>query len=61
VSAAQELERISARLREIATALRSEELPEDQADTLAREAADLVTEAGNQLERADAELDDARE
>ena len=61
MSTAQEIERIAARLREIAASLRSDELPEEEADGLAREAADLVTEAGNRLERADAELDDARE
>jgi hypothetical protein len=52
VSAAEEIDRISARLREIAERLRSGEAAGESADELAREAADLVTRAGNELDRA---------
>jgi hypothetical protein len=41
-----------ARLNEIADELRAEELPDEQAEALAREAAELVGEAGNEIERA---------
>lgn len=52
MSAAEEIDRIAARLREIAERLRSDEAADESADELAREAADLVTRAGNELERA---------
>ena len=52
MSAAEEIDWISARLREIAQRLRSDDVPGESADELAREAADLVTRAGNELDRA---------
>jgi hypothetical protein len=52
LSAAEEIDRISARLREIAERLRSDGGTGESADELAREAADLVTRAGNELDRA---------
>ncbi len=52
MSVADEIALISARLREIAAELRAEDAPQDSADNLAREAADLVTRAGNELDRA---------
>jgi hypothetical protein len=55
VSAAEEIARISSRLREIAERLRAPDLAEEDADGLAREAADLVARAGNELDRAVAE------
>ena len=42
---------ISARLREIAERLRDDELSDADAEELAREAADLVARAGNEIER----------
>ena len=39
------------RLNEIADELRAEELPDERAEELAREAAELVGEAGNEIER----------
>jgi hypothetical protein len=42
---------ISGRLREIAERLRDPELPDADAEGLAREAADLVAQAGNEVER----------
>ena len=42
----------TARLREIAEELRSEETSDERAEELAREAAELVGEAGNEIERA---------
>jgi hypothetical protein len=44
------------RLREIAARLRDPELPEDEAEVLAREAADLVSQAGAEIESALREL-----
>ena len=43
---------ITQRLGEIAAALRAPELSDADAETLAREAADLVAKAGNEIERA---------
>jgi hypothetical protein len=40
------------RLREIAARLRDPELPEDEAEGLAREAAELVSKAGGEIESA---------
>lgn len=40
------------RLNEIADQLRDENLTDERAEELAREAADLVGEAGNAIERA---------
>ena len=42
---------ISERLREIAERLRDPELADAEAEGLAREAADLVAQAGNEIER----------
>jgi hypothetical protein len=47
-----ELAPITERLGEIAEALRDPELADADAETLAREAADLVAKAGNEIERA---------
>jgi hypothetical protein len=47
-----ELGGMTARLREIADELRAEGTSDEQAEALAREAAELVGEAGNQIERA---------
>ena len=58
MSAADEIKRISERLREIAERLRSNELPESESDELAREAADLVATAGAEIDRAVTELDE---
>jgi hypothetical protein len=40
------------RLREIAARLRDPELPEEEAESLAREAAELVSRAGAEIESA---------
>jgi hypothetical protein len=40
------------RLREIAARLRDPELSEEEAEGLAREAAELVSKAGSEIERA---------
>jgi hypothetical protein len=40
------------RLREIAASLRDPELPEQEAEALAREAAELVSRAGSEIESA---------
>ena len=61
MSPAEEIDRISARLREIAERLRSENLPEEEAEGLAREAADLVAKAGNEIDRPVSEADHERE
>lgn len=47
-----DLANTTARLNEIASELGSDELSDEQAETLAREAADLVGEAANDIERA---------
>jgi hypothetical protein len=60
VSAAEEIGTIAARLREIAERLRDPDLADAQADELAREAADLVARAGNELDRALADQGDAQ-
>jgi hypothetical protein len=44
------------RLREIAARLRDPELPDQEAEGLAREAAELVSKAGSEIERALREL-----
>jgi hypothetical protein len=61
VSAADEVRSAAARLREIADRLRDPDLPESETDGLAREAADLVAKAGQDLERAVTETDRERE
>jgi hypothetical protein len=49
---------LAERLRSLAEQLRDPELPDDRAAELAREAADLVGQAGNAIDRALAEADD---
>jgi hypothetical protein len=61
VSDAAEIEAMAARLREIAERLRDPNLADEQADGLAREAADLAAKAGQVLERATSEGDDERD
>ena len=53
------IERTRDRLREIAERLRAEGLTDEEAERLAREAADLAGEAGAAVERALAESDDS--
>ncbi len=45
-----ELERIATRLRELGKRLGAEELSDEEAESLAREAADLATEGGGVLD-----------
>jgi hypothetical protein len=45
-------EQFAERLREIATRLRDPDLPEEEAEALAREAAELVSKAGSGIESA---------
>jgi hypothetical protein len=45
-------EQLAERLREIAARLGDPELPEEEAEGLAREAADLVSRAGSEIESA---------
>jgi hypothetical protein len=52
VSAGEGIGRIAERLRELEQRLRDPELPDDQAAEVAREAAELVSEAGNEIDRA---------
>jgi hypothetical protein len=47
-----DLKAMTARLNEIADELRAENVSDERAEELAREAAELVGEAGNQIERA---------
>jgi hypothetical protein len=49
---------IADRLRVISERLREPQLPDAEAETLAREAADLVAQAGNEIERAARQLPD---
>jgi hypothetical protein len=49
---------IAERLRAIAARLAEPELPDAEAEVLAREAADLVAQAGNEIERAARRLPD---
>ena len=49
-------EPLAERLREIAARLRDPELPEEEAEALAREAAELVSKAGAEIESALREL-----
>jgi hypothetical protein len=44
--------RMTARLNEIADELRAEGITDERAEELAREAAELVGQAGNEIERA---------
>ncbi len=61
MSAAVEIRRAAERLREIAERLRDPDLPDSETDGLAREAADLVAQAGHDLDRAVAEAEQERE
>jgi phage-related minor tail protein len=45
-------EQLADRLREIAARLRDPDLPEEEAESLAREAAELVSKAGSEIESA---------
>jgi hypothetical protein len=45
-------EQLADRLREIAARLRDPDLPEEEAESLAREAAELVSRAGSEIESA---------
>jgi hypothetical protein len=47
-----ELADLAARLNELADELRAEGTSDERAEELAREAADLVARAGNEVERA---------
>jgi hypothetical protein len=46
------LDGLASRLRELADQLRGTELSDEEAEKLAREAADIVAEAGNEIDRA---------
>jgi hypothetical protein len=61
MSSAEEISRIAERLGTIAARLREDDLGEAEADKLAREAADLAGQAGNELERALRATTDQRE
>lgn len=43
---------LAARLNELAEELRADDITDERAEELAREAADVVSEAGNAIERA---------
>jgi hypothetical protein len=58
VSDHADLEALAERLRSLAGQLRDPELADDRAAELAREAADLVGQAGNRIDRALADTDD---
>ena len=45
-------EQLAERLRQIAARLRDPDLPEEEAEGLAREAAELVSRAGSEIESA---------
>ena len=47
-----EISELADRLRELSERLRDPELPDERAAELAREAAELVGRAGNEIERA---------
>ena len=49
-------EQLAARLREIAARLRDPDLPEAEAEGLAREAAELASKAGSEIESAMREI-----
>ena len=54
---AAEVREIAGRLRELADGLRGPDLDDERAEALAREAAELVSRAGNELDRALREAD----
>lgn len=58
---AGEVREIATRLRRLADELRDPELADESAESLAREAAELVSRAGNELDRALHEADAAGE
>jgi hypothetical protein len=47
-----DLAQLTSRLNEIADELRAEDVSDERAEELAREAAELVGQAGNEIERA---------
>ena len=55
--AAEGIRAMAERLNELADALRAEDVTDERAEELAREAADLVARAGNEIERAMRESD----
>ncbi len=52
MSRGHDLDELAARLRELASELRAPQLSDEAAEGLAREAAELVSAAGNEIERA---------
>lgn len=50
--AGEEIRAMATRLNELADALRADDVTDERAEELAREAADLVAQAGNEIERA---------
>jgi hypothetical protein len=54
----EELRGAAGRLRELADRLRDPEVGDEQAAELAREAAEVVSRAGNEIDRALSEADD---
>ena len=56
MSAAEELDRIAARLREVGEKLDATDLADQEAEALAREAAELAAEGGGVIDRALSEL-----
>jgi hypothetical protein len=56
----EELRGAAARLRQLAERLRDPEVGDEQAAELAREAAEVVSRAGNEVDRALAEAGDER-
>jgi hypothetical protein len=48
----EEVARIADRLRELSTRLRDPELADEEAEALAREAADLAARGGTEIDRA---------
>jgi hypothetical protein len=51
VSSGDEVRSLAERLRALADQLRDPELPDERAAELAREAAELVSQAGNEIDR----------
>jgi methyl-accepting chemotaxis protein len=48
----EEIAQIAERLRELSTRLRDPELPDEEAEALAREAAELAARGGTEIDRA---------
>ena len=59
--AVAEVRRLAARLRELSDQLRDPEVGDEQGAELAREAAELVSRAGNEIDRALREADSESE